>query len=91
MERPAANVLVLNSVSLIDRAVRELQAQGIRKLSTFLDHDPAGDAAWVQLKERGPWEMHDASGFYRGFKDANLFLQASRQEHERERPEDRDR
>lgn len=78
-DRPASNVLVLNSVSLIDRAVRELQGQGITKLATFLDHDTAGDTAWQQLRERGPWEMQDASGFYAGFKDANEFLQAQRQ------------
>ena len=90
-ERPTSNVLVLNSVSLIDRAVRELQAQGIRKLSTFLDHDPAGDAAWVQLRERGPWEMHDASGFYMGFKDANEFLQDEERRQDRQRDTDRER
>lgn len=75
-DRPASNVLVLNSVSLIDRAVRELQERQITTLSTFLDHDPAGQAAFDQLQEMGAWRLRDASGFYAGFKDANDFMQA---------------
>lgn len=77
-DRPASNVLVLNSVSMIDRAVITLRANGITKLSTFLDHDAAGADTWEQLRAQGPWEMHDASDFYAGFKDANDFLQAQR-------------
>jgi Toprim-like len=40
-DRPSSNVLVLNSVSMIDRAVQELHGQGITKLTTYLDHDAA--------------------------------------------------
>lgn len=77
-DRPASNVLVLNSVSLIDRAARALQERHITTLSTFLDHDPAGQAAFDQLQELGRWSIRDASGFYAGFKDVNEFLQAAR-------------
>jgi hypothetical protein len=75
-DQPASNVLVLNSVSMIDRAVTTLRGQGITKLSAFLDHDAAGADAWEQLRAQGPWEMLDASRFYAGFKDINEFLQA---------------
>jgi Toprim-like len=40
-DRPASNVVVINSVSMIDRAVRTLQGQGISDLTTYLDHDAA--------------------------------------------------
>lgn len=74
MDRPASNVLVLNSVGMLDRGVERLDGAGIRRLQTYLDHDPAGDNTWQQLRQRGTWDMRDASSFYLGYKDANEFL-----------------
>lgn len=76
-ERPASNVLVLNSVAMVDRAVRALRENQITQLSAFLDHDKAGEAALEALRTQGPWDTRDASGFYLGFKDVNEFLQAA--------------
>lgn len=88
-ERPGSNVLVCNSVALIDRAIERLRAQNVRKLYGYLDHDQAGSNALEILREREPWEVIDGSGFYLGHKDANDFLMhrhaRKRDENERER------
>lgn len=77
-ERPASNVLVLNSVAMQERAVERLREAGIDRLQTYLDHDAAGTSARAFLAEHGMWDMHDASGFYEGHKDVNAFWKAQR-------------
>lgn len=72
-DRPASNVLVLNSVSMVERAVERLRSAGIDQLQTYLDHDPSGDDARRLLEERGMWGVRDSSGFYQGHKDINAF------------------
>ncbi len=88
-DRPSSNVLVCNSVGLIDRAIERLNGHNIRKLYGYLDHDQAGDNALETLREREPGEVIDESGFYLGHKDANDFLihrhAREREKHERER------
>jgi Toprim-like len=74
LERPRANVVVLNSVALLDRAIANLQADNIEKLYAYLDHDRAGEDALARLVG-GPWAVQDASSFYERFKDANEYLQ----------------
>lgn len=87
-DRPGSNVLVLNSVGMAERAIECLNGQGVKRLHTYLDHDQAGDHLLALLREREPWNMHDASAFYLGFKDVNEFLKDRK---ERERGDDRDR
>jgi hypothetical protein len=88
-DRPESNVLVLNSVGMAERGMARLDAHGIQRVHAYLDHDPAGEGVLARLKQRGPL-VHDASGFYLGFKDANEFLQ-DRRKRERERYDGRDR
>lgn len=73
-ERPKSNVLVLNSVGMVDRAIGLLSDRGITKLSAYLDHDNAGEHTATHLREGGPWEFSDESGLYLGYKDMNDFL-----------------
>ena len=58
-ERPSANVLVLNSIALIERGVARLDAHKIRRLYGYLDHDRAGGDTLELLRERAPWEVID--------------------------------
>jgi hypothetical protein len=73
-ERPKSNVLVLNSVGMVDRAIGLLSDRGITKLSAYLDHDKAGEHTATRLREGGSWEFSDESGLYLGYKDMNDFL-----------------
>ena len=74
LEAPRSNVLVLNSVSFVERAIAELQAGQIERLYAYLDHDRAGEEALSRLSAE-PWQVQDASSFYRDHKDANEYLQ----------------
>ena len=74
LEAPRSNVLVLNSVSFVERAIAELKAGQIEKLYAYLDHDRAGKDALARLIVE-PWQVQDVSGFYRDHKDANEYLQ----------------
>ena len=76
-EEANANVLVLNSLALLERGTTRLQDAGIRKVHAYLDQDEAGFAGLAHLQavgDLGTWEVADASSLYRGYKDANAFL-----------------
>lgn len=73
-EQANANVLVLNSVSLVERAKRRLQVEETQKLYAYLDQDDAGRAGLATLGNHDAWAMVDASTLYTGHKDANEFL-----------------
>ena len=75
-ESSQANVLVMNSVSLMDRAIERLGTENTRKIYGYLDHDEAGENGLKTLRDGGQWEMVDASGLYLGHKDANAFILA---------------
>jgi hypothetical protein len=87
--QPNANVLVLNSVSMIDRAIDQLKGQGIHTLYTYLDHDAAGETTKAHL-EANPnhFDVQNASKFYHGHKDANDMLMAAREWYYRDLPYD---
>ena len=72
-DRAEANVLVLNSMSMLDRGIARLQAAKVTKLYTYLDHDAAGEKGLATLQAMPGWQVLDASGLYAGFKDANKF------------------
>ena len=74
IEAPRSNVVVLNSVALIERGVADLKGAGVEKVYAYFDHDQAGENTLARLG-REAWKVEDASGFYRGHKDANEYLQ----------------
>lgn len=76
LDAPKANVVVLNSVALVERAKELLQAEGATKVYAYLDRDPAGAETFKRLEASEAWHVQDASSFYDGHKDANEFLQA---------------
>lgn len=70
-----SNVLVLNSVGMVDRAIKKLQEHRIDTLYTYLDHDTAGERAREKFqKSENGFVVQDASNLYRGYKDANEML-----------------
>jgi hypothetical protein len=69
----SSNVLVLNSLSLLERGVTQLAADNVQKLHVYFDHDEAGKAGVATLRERGPWDVVDASSLYAGYKDMNEY------------------
>lgn len=72
-DRAEANVLVLNSMAMLDRGIARLQAAEVNKLYAYLDHDSAGARGLATLQAVPSWQVLDASGLYAGFKDANEF------------------
>lgn len=87
--QPNANVLVLNSVSMIDRAIDKFKTDGIHTLYTYLDHDAAGETTKAQLEANpNQFDVQNASKFYHGHKDANDMLIAAREWYYRDLPYD---
>jgi hypothetical protein len=77
-DAPAGNVLVLNSVNLMARAVTELGNRAVSSLACYFDHDRAGALALATLRRElgAAVNVHDASGLYADFKDANAWWTA---------------
>lgn len=84
-EQANANVLVLNSLSMLERGKRRLQVAEIEKLYAYLDQDDAGRAGLSTLGNPGAWDVVDTSNLYRGHKDANEFLIGRMQRQDRDR------
>lgn len=72
-DRAEANVLVLNSMAMIDRGMARLQSAQVSKLYAYLDRDAAGEKGLATLQDVPDWQVLDGSGLYAGFKDANAF------------------
>ena len=69
------NVVVLNSVANLDKAIPFLQCNN--NINLFLDHDEAGRKATAEIVNRCPESrVIDHSGFYLGYKDVNDYLRA---------------
>ena len=80
-ERAQGNVLVLNSVSFVRRAVERLQAAELASVHAYLDHDKAGAIALAELRQgllagEKPAQVRDASVGYNGYKDVNEYVVA---------------
>lgn len=73
-DRATGNVLVLNSIALMERGIERMNTMKIDRIHGYLDHDQAGKAGLALLGERGAWQVLDASSLYAGFKDANEFV-----------------
>lgn len=83
-EHSAANVLVLNSLSLLERGGQRLRGTNTEQLYAYLDHDAAGRAGMLRFSELGEWEVLDGASFYQGYKDANEFLVGRRRDLDRD-------
>jgi len=68
---PQTDFLVLNSVSLVEKAVPVLK--GYAEVFLMLNHDVAGQKAAQRFRSAGI-DLTDASGFYQGFNDINEYL-----------------
>ena len=75
-ERANSNVLVLNSVSMLEEGMARMTLSDIERVYAYLDHDEAGEASLARLAARWPTGLHDASGLYTGHKDMNDFLKS---------------
>lgn len=72
---PTMPVLVLNSVSLKDRATELLLTRGVETTFLYFDHDVAGRGMTGHFKETLAGKaVVDQSGIYAGHKDFNAFL-----------------
>lgn len=74
--QPQSDFIILNSVSLAERAVPVLK--NYQELLLMLNHDKAGITAAEKLQAAGI-SFTDASGFYKGFNDINEYLTSQRQ------------
>lgn len=77
-ERANSNVLVLNSVALLEEGMTRLALADVNRVYAYLDHDAAGKTALDALAARWPEGLQDASGLYLGHKDMNEFLKIER-------------
>lgn len=73
-DRATGNVLVLNSLALLERGIARLSTQKIDQVHAYLDHDEAGRRGLELLSGRGTWSVTDESPLYTRFKDANDFI-----------------
>ncbi len=71
---PRSDYIVLNSVSLIDKALERLRV-GYDLIELYLDNDKAGNRATDRIRrEIGSVKLIDKRPYYNGFKDLNEFL-----------------
>ena len=76
-DSPTCNIVVLNSVANIQKAVPFLARH--RSIYTFLDNDDAGRKALSEIERLCPQsEVIDQSDFYRRHKDLNDYLRSQR-------------
>jgi hypothetical protein len=75
-EQANSNVLVLNSVALLEEGVVRMTLADVDRVYAYLDHDAAGQASLDTLSALWPLGLHDASGLYLGHKDMNDFLKS---------------
>jgi Toprim-like len=78
-DKAQSNVLVLNSVSFIDRAIKRLSVAKARSIHTYLDLDRAGRWAEAELRhglrlEHPEAVVTDQSSLYLGHKDINEYV-----------------
>ena len=76
-DSPTCNIVVLNSVANIQKAVPFLARH--RSIYTFLDNDDAGRKALSEIERLCPQsKVIDQSDFYRRHKDLNDYLRSQR-------------
>lgn len=77
-ERANSNVLVLNSVALLEEGMTRMALADVNRVYAYLDHDAAGKSSLDALAVRWPEGLQDSSGLYLGHKDMNEFLKNKR-------------
>lgn len=71
---PRSDYIVLNSVSLIEKALERLRV-GYDLIELYLDNDKAGDDTVEKIKrEVGSTKVIDKRAYYKEYKDLNEFL-----------------
>jgi len=72
-------VIVLNSISLKERAIEQIRAKGFVSVYFYLDRDESGKQIVADFRKelRPDVAIIDKSGLYSGYKDFNEFLVAS--------------
>lgn len=86
-DRADANVLVLNSVSLVERGMQRLKEESLHTALTYFDHDAAGRLATERFTKEGAEHgiqiVRDMSRLYEGYGDFNEFLASQVQDRTR--------
>jgi len=73
-EEPLTDYIILNSVTMVNKAVNIIEDRRYTDIDLFLDNDEAGDIAVDQLQELLAVDLNDKRGEYKSFKDFNDFL-----------------
>ena len=75
-KEPLTDYIILNSVTMINKAITIINNKGYTDINLFLDNDEAGNIAVDQLQELLKVNLHDQRSVYKSFKDFNDFLVA---------------
>ena len=69
-------VIVLNSVSLKDRAIEKIKEMGVTQVYLYLDQDDGGKQGIAHFRQHlgSRISLKDQSSLYTGYKDFNAFL-----------------
>ncbi len=69
-------VMVLNSVSLKDRAIKKIKEMGVTQVYLYLDQDDGGKQGVAHFRQHlgSHISLRDQSSLYTGYKDFNEFL-----------------
>jgi hypothetical protein len=73
----SGNFLVLNSLSFVSASLDILGQH--KAVELYLDHDKAASKVLAIIKANVP-QVHDASRFYNGYKDLNVYLKNEHQQ-----------
>ena len=79
-ETPTYPVIILNSATMKERALKQIRDWGATIVHCYLDRDETGRelTAWFQ-EQFADVMVHDQSGLYEGYKDFNDYLQKHQQ------------
>lgn len=79
-QSPDGRVIILNSASMRDRALKIIQEQALDTVYLYLDHDPTGRTLteWFQ-EQLGDKTVQDKADLYASYKDFNAWWMAQGQ------------
>jgi len=73
---PPHDVIVLNSLSLLDSSINFIKKKGYKEIHTYLDNDKAGEKAMQKLDESFNIPIKDHRTSYTKFNDLNDYFLA---------------
>jgi len=76
-EKPLTDYIILNSVTMINKAVTLIKKKGYTDINLFLDNDEAGNIGVTQFQKLLKVNIHDKRSVYKSFKDFNDFIVAN--------------